>query len=279
MRLRLQVNYLGYPGTMGVPFIDYIIADRFVIPDERRHHYSEKIVCLPDTFQVNDSRRPPVEVSPSREECGLPAHAFVFCAFNTAHKITPLMFDIWMRLLKGVEHSVLWLVSNGPEVENRLRQEATSRGVGAERLIFAPRTNYWDYLKRYRCADLFLDTLPFNGGTTVSDALWAGLPVVACSGEAFASRMAGSLLKASDCRNWRPRACKTMKALRSSWRATAQCWPTSKRGCPRTETAAHCLIPPGFVATSNPLFVPCTIVIGVANRRRISMSWGDAVAG
>jgi protein O-GlcNAc transferase len=192
----IQVNYLGYPGTMGVPFIDYIIADRFVIPDERRRHYGEKIVCLPDTFQVNDSRRPPVEVSPSREECGLPAHAFVFCAFNTAHKITPLMFDIWMRLLKDVEHSVLWLVSNGREVENRLRQEATSRGVGAERLFFAPRTNYWDYLKRYRCADLFLDTLPFNGGTTVSDALWAGLPVVACSGEAFASRMAGSLLKA-----------------------------------------------------------------------------------
>jgi protein O-GlcNAc transferase len=192
----IQVNYLGYPGTMGVPFIDYIIADRLVIPDERRHDYSEKIVRLPDTFQVNDSRRPPVEVSPSREECGLPAHAFVFCAFNTAHKITPLMFDVWMRLLTGVEHSVLWLVSNGPEVENRLRQEATSRGVGAERLLFAPRTNYWDYLKRYRCADLFLDTLPFNGGTTVSDALWAGLPVVACSGEAFASRMAGSLLKA-----------------------------------------------------------------------------------
>jgi predicted O-linked N-acetylglucosamine transferase (SPINDLY family) len=116
--------------------------------------------------------------------------------FNTAHKITPLMFDIWMRLLKGVEHSVLWLVSNGREVENRLRQEAASRGVGAERLLFAPRTNYWDYLKRYRCADLFLDTLPFNGGTTVSDALWAGLPVLACSGEAFASRMAGSLLRA-----------------------------------------------------------------------------------
>jgi protein O-GlcNAc transferase len=192
----IAVNYLGYPGTMGVPYIDYIIADRLVIPDERRHHYSEKIARLPDTFQVNDSRRPPVEVPPSREECGLPAHAFVFCAFNTAHKITPLMFDIWMRLLKGVEHSVLWLVSNGREVENRLRQEVTSRGVGAERLIFAPRTNYWDYLKRYLCADLFLDTLPFNGGTTVSDALWAGLPVLACSGEAFASRMAGSLLRA-----------------------------------------------------------------------------------
>jgi protein O-GlcNAc transferase len=192
----IQVNYLGYPGTMGAQFIDYIIADRFVIPQERLHHYTEKIVYMPDTFQVNDSQRPPVERSPSRTEYGLPAEAFVFCAFNTIHKITPLMFDTWMRLLRGVEHGVLWLVSNDRRAEDRLRQEAIGRGVGAERLLFAPRTNYWDYLVRYRCADLFLDTLPFNGGTTVSDALWAGLPVVAASGEAFASRMAGSLLRA-----------------------------------------------------------------------------------
>ncbi len=193
----IQVNYLGYPGTMGAQFIDYIIADRFVIPHERRHHYTEKVVYMPDTFQVNDSRRPPVERTPSRAEYGLPSEGFVFCSFNTAHKITPLMFDIWMRLLQSVEHSVLWLVSNDRAAEDRVRQEAIDRGIRAERILFAPRTNYWDYLVRYRCADLFLDTLPFNGGTTVSDALWAGLPIVAASGEAFASRMAGSLLKAA----------------------------------------------------------------------------------
>jgi protein O-GlcNAc transferase len=193
----IQVNYLGYPATMGAPFIDYMIADRFVIPVAQRDRYTEKIVYMPDTFQVNDSRRPPVERTPSREEYGLPAEAFIFCAFNTAHKITPLMFDIWMRLLRCVEHGVLWLVSNDGRAEDRLRQEAVSRGIASERLLFAPRTNYWDYLVRYRCADLFLDTLPFNGGTTVSDALWAGLPVVAASGEAFASRMAGSLLRAA----------------------------------------------------------------------------------
>jgi protein O-GlcNAc transferase len=193
----IQVNYLGYPGTMGAQFIDYIVADRFVIPPEQRHHYTEKVVYMPDTFQVNDSQRPLVESRPSRAEHGLPAEAFVFCAFNTAHKITPLMFDIWMRLLSGVEHSVLWLVSNDRGAEDRLRQEAVARGVEPERLLFAPRTNYWDYLVQYRCADLFLDTLPFNGGTTVSDALWAGLPVISASGEAFASRMAGSLLRAA----------------------------------------------------------------------------------
>jgi predicted O-linked N-acetylglucosamine transferase (SPINDLY family) len=193
----IQVNYLGYPGTIGAQFIDYIIADRFVIPEERRHHYTEKIVYMPHTFQVNDSRRPSVERTPSRAEFGLPPEAFVFCAFNAAHKITPSMFDIWMRLLRGIEQSVLWLVSNDRRAEDRLREEAISRGVGAERLLFAPRTNYWDYLNRYSCADLFLDTLPFNGGTTVSDALWAGLPVVTGSGEAFASRMAGSLLRAA----------------------------------------------------------------------------------
>jgi protein O-GlcNAc transferase len=192
----IQVNYLGYPGTMGAQFIDYVIADRFVIPPERRHHYTEKVVYMPDTFQVNDSRRPPVERWPSRTEYGLPEAAFIFCAFNTIHKITPLMFDVWMRLLREIEHGVLWLVSSDRRAEDRLRQEAISQGVRAERLLFAPRTNYWDYLVRYRCADLFLDTLPFNGGTTVSDALWAGLPVVAASGEAFASRMAGSLLRA-----------------------------------------------------------------------------------
>ncbi len=191
----IQVNYLGYPGTMGARFIDYIIADHFVIPREQRDHYAEKIVYLPDTFQANDGRRPSVEHAPSRAAHGIPSDAFVFCSFNATQKITPTMFDVWMRLLRGVERSVLWLVANDRGVEGRLRQEAAARGVGAERLLFAPRANYVDYLNRYRCADLFLDTLPFNGGTTVSDALWAGLPVLACSGEAYASRMAGSLMR------------------------------------------------------------------------------------
>jgi protein O-GlcNAc transferase len=191
----IQVNYLGYPGTMGADYIDYIFADRFVIPKDQCDRYAEKVVYLPDTFQANDRRRSCAERTPSRSECGLPEDAFVFCAFNANHKITPSMFDIWMRLLGDVEGSVLWLVSNKSGVEDRLRREAASRGIGADRLLFAPRIDYADYLARYRCADLFLDTLPFNGGTTVSDSLWAGLPVVACSGEAFAARMAGSLLE------------------------------------------------------------------------------------
>jgi protein O-GlcNAc transferase len=192
----IQVNYLGFPGTMGAPFIDYIIGDTYVIPPDRQPHYSEKVVYLPDTYQVNDSKRVVAARTLSRAEARLPQQSFVFCCFNNSNKITPQIFDVWMRLLHGVRNGVLWLIGSGTSVERNLRREAQDRGIVSEKLIFSPRLEYSEYLASYRCADLFLDTLPFNAGTTASDALWAGLPVLTCSGDAFASRMAGSLLNA-----------------------------------------------------------------------------------
>jgi len=192
----VQVNYLGYPGTMGADYIDYMIGDSFVVPEAERQFYGEKIIYLPHTFQANDSKRQISELTPSRVQAGLPEHAFVFCAFNNSYKILPAVFDVWMRLLQQIAGSVLWLLAESPQVENNLRREADNRGVDSARLIFAPRIAYADYLARYRLADLFLDTLPFNAGTTASDALWAALPLITCPGRAFASRMAGSLLTA-----------------------------------------------------------------------------------
>jgi predicted O-linked N-acetylglucosamine transferase (SPINDLY family) len=192
----MQVNYLGYPATTGAACIDYIIADRFVIPDQQQQYYSEKVVYLPNVFQANDAKRPDSDRIQSRADAGLPDDAFVFCSFNNNFKFTPALFDIWMRLLGKIEGSVLWLLEGNANVKRNLQKEAKNRGVDPARLIFAPRIAYSDYLARYRLADLFLDTFPFNAGTTASDALWAGLPLVTCSGDAFASRMAGSLLKA-----------------------------------------------------------------------------------
>ncbi len=189
----VQVNYLGYPGTMGADFVDYMIADRFTVPEELRRYYSEQVVWLPDCFQANDSKRPRPP-APSRRECGLPDNGFVFCCFNQTFKITPDFFDIWCRLLRDTPDSVLWLPASVPEAEGNLRREAASRGVAPERIVMAPLSPREAHLARLQCADLFLDTLPFNAGTTCSDALWMGLPVVTCAGEAFASRMAGSLL-------------------------------------------------------------------------------------
>jgi protein O-GlcNAc transferase len=192
----IQLNYLGYPGTMGADYIDYIIADRFIIPDTQLRFYAEQIVYLPDCFQANDSKRS-IGVAPSsRTEAGLPETAFVFCSFNNSFKITPACFEIWMRLLNQVEGSVIWLLGGDDELEHNLRRKAENLGVHPTRLIFSPRAAYASYLARYRLADLFLDTFPFNGGTTASDALWTGLPVITCAGKTFASRMAGSLLHA-----------------------------------------------------------------------------------
>ena len=192
----IQVNYLGYPATLGTAFHDYIIADRFVIPEVQAGRYSERVVWLPDTYQANDAARPVPGPAPSRADVGLPADGFVFCSFNSNHKFTPAVFDVWMRLLGAVDGSVLWLLAASATVERNLRREAAARGVAAERLVFAPRVEYGQYLARYGAADLFLDTTPFNAGTTASDALWAGLPVLTCAGEAFPARMAGSLLRA-----------------------------------------------------------------------------------
>ncbi|MDP2241947.1 MAG: tetratricopeptide repeat protein [Burkholderiales bacterium] len=192
----IQINYLGFPGTMGADYIDYILADRYVIPPEHRADYAEKVVYLPETYQVNDDKRRIAGLTPTRTECGLPRSGFVFCCFNNPYKIAPQIFDVWMRLLLRVEGSVLWLIESYEVASCNLRQEAERRGVAPERLVFSQWSSLGDYYARYRLADLFLDTLPFNAGTTASDALWAGVPVLTCTGEAFASRMAGSLLHA-----------------------------------------------------------------------------------
>jgi len=191
----IQVNYLGYPGTMAAPFIDYILVDDFVVPPNQQPFFTEKLVHLPGCYQVNDSTREIAAQTPSRAECGLPESGFVFCCFNNSHKITPEVFEVWMRLLKNVPGSVLWLLGVSPLVPVNLGREAAARGVAPERLVFAPRLPLAEHLARHRLADLFLDTLPYNAHTTASDALWAGCPVLTMAGQTFASRVAGSLLR------------------------------------------------------------------------------------
>jgi predicted O-linked N-acetylglucosamine transferase (SPINDLY family) len=193
----IQVNYLGYPCTMGAGYIDYLIADEIVVPKDEHPNYSEKIVYLPDTYQCNDSKRTIAGVVPSRSDAGLPETGFVFCSFNNNYKIAPQIFDIWMRLLKETEGSVLWLLESNPAAARNLRREAEARGVARERLIFAPWcANQADHLARISLGDLFLDTLPCCAHTTASDALWAGVPVLTCTGNTFAGRVAASLLNA-----------------------------------------------------------------------------------
>lgn len=190
----IQVNYLGYPGTMGVEYMDYLIADQTVIPEASRQFYSEKIVYLPDSYQPNDSRRAISAKSFSRVNEGLPEMAFVFCCFSKAYKITPAVFDVWMRILGRVDGSVLWLLESDPRASENLRKEARRRGICPERLVFAQALPLDEHLARHRLADLFLDTLPYNAHTTASDALWSGLPVLTRIGETFAGRVAASLL-------------------------------------------------------------------------------------
>jgi protein O-GlcNAc transferase len=192
----VQVSYLGYPATMGADYIDYIIADRHVIPTSQDSCYSEKIIRLPDSYQVNDRKRPIAEHTPTRAELSLPNEGVVFCCFNNNYKINPAVFDVWMHLLKRVQPSVLWLLQDNAEASRNLIDEAERRGVQGTRLIFAPRIGLAEHLARHRQADLFLDTLPCNAHTTASDALWAGLPILTCMGDSFASRVAGSLLHA-----------------------------------------------------------------------------------
>jgi protein O-GlcNAc transferase len=194
----VQVSYLGYPATMGADFIDYIIVDPFVVPTNQQPFFSERLVHLPRSYQVNDRRREVADARRSRLDFGLPAEGLVLCSFNNSYKISPVFFDIWMRLLRAVPGSVLWLLEANPLVPGNLRFEAEKRGVDSGRLIFAPVVPPAEHLGRHRYADLFLDTLPCNAHTTASDALWAGLPVVTCSGDTFASRVAGSLLMAID---------------------------------------------------------------------------------
>ena len=190
----LQISYLGYLGTMGAEYIDYLLADATLVPVAQQPHYTEKILYLP-SYQANDSTRRIAEKRFTREELRLPPAGFVYCCFNASCKITPSTFDGWMRILTRVPGSVLFLYAECGEVESNLRNEARRRGVDGARLVFGERLPAPEYLARYRAADLFLDTLPYNAGTTASDALWAGLPVLTCLGDTFAGRMAASLLK------------------------------------------------------------------------------------
>jgi predicted O-linked N-acetylglucosamine transferase (SPINDLY family) len=192
----VQVNYLGYPGTMGAEYIDYIIADRTVIPEFDRRYFSERVVYLPDTYWVNDEKRNVADRAFTRAECGLPEQGFVFCCFNNNYKITPEVFDCWMDILKKVDGSVLWLLEDNATSAANLRKEAELRGVNASRLVFAKRVAMAEHLARHRIADLFLDTLPYNAHTTATDALWVNLPVLTRIGGSFVGRVAASMLQA-----------------------------------------------------------------------------------
>jgi protein O-GlcNAc transferase len=192
----IQVNYLGFPATLGAPYMDYIIADRVVIPEDERRFYDEQVVYLPDSYQANDRKRPIAETVPDRSPLGLPGDGFVFCNFNQSYKITPATFAGWMRILKAVDGSVLWLLQAKPPFEANLSRAAQQHGVAASRLIFAPSLPQGQHLARLKQADLFLDSLPYNAHTTASDALWAGLPLLTCRGSAFPGRVAASLLGA-----------------------------------------------------------------------------------
>jgi predicted O-linked N-acetylglucosamine transferase (SPINDLY family) len=192
------VNFLGFPGTMGADHVDYIVADPIVIPEGHQQHYSEHVVYLPDTYLPADSARRISDRKPARTEAGLPEDGFVFCSFSNSYKLSPDMFDIWMRVLRTVEDSVLWLPRMNAAATRNLRAEAAKRGIPEARLIFAPFVgDDEDHLARLSLADLFLDTVPYNAHSTAIDALWAGVPVLTIMGESFAGRVAASVLKAS----------------------------------------------------------------------------------
>lgn len=192
----VQVNYLGFPATLGTSYMDYIIADRIVIPDEDRRFYDEQVVHLPHSYQVNDRKRSIAKEIPSRSALGLPDDGFVFCNFNQSYKLTPDIFERWMRILKSVDGSVLWLLDSKPPFRFNLSRQAERHGVASNRLIFAPPLPHDRHLARLKQADLFLDSLPYNAHTTASDALWAGVPLLTCIGESFPGRVAASLLHA-----------------------------------------------------------------------------------
>ncbi len=193
----VQMTWLGFPGTTALPEVDYVLSDPFVFPPELEPFFTEQPLHLPNTFQVNDRQRI-IGACPTKESCGLPEDVFIFCSFNISYKITPEVFGVWMRILKRVPNSILWLVDENETMRENLCKYAKKHGIVRERLRFSERVMPADYLARLQVADLFLDTFPFGGGTTASDALWAGLPLLTCAGRTFASRMAGSLLQAVD---------------------------------------------------------------------------------
>ena len=192
----IQVSYLGYPGTTGADYLDYVLADQTVIPKEHFPVYSEQVVWLPDSYQCNDDKRPLPAAGQSRAQLGLPNSGFVYCCFNANYKILPQTFDLWVRIMARLDDSVLWLIEPRGSAIESLRREAKNRGIDPSRLIFAPRANQEEHLSRLRLADLMLDTLPCNAHTTAADALWAGVPVLTLIGSTFAGRVGASLLSA-----------------------------------------------------------------------------------
>jgi predicted O-linked N-acetylglucosamine transferase (SPINDLY family) len=192
----IQVNYLGFPATLGAPYIDYIIADRIVIPENERQFYTEQVVWLPESYQANDSSRAIADDTPTRQSCGLPGDSFVFCNFNAGYKLTPDTFARWLRIMNQVPGSVLWLLEGLPQFADNLRRHAEAAGIAGGRLVFAQGLKLAPHLARLSLADLFLDGLPYNAHTTASDALWAGVPLITCRGTAFPGRVAASLLNA-----------------------------------------------------------------------------------
>ncbi len=191
----IQISWIGYPGTMGADYYDYLVADQTIIPEKNQKYYSEKIIYLPN-YQVNDSKQSPSATVFTRQDLGLPETGFVFCCFNTTYKITPATFDGWGRILEQVDGSVLLIYADNETARMNLTKEIVLRGIEPSRLIFGERLSKPEYLARYRVADLFLDTLPFNAGTTASDALRMGLPVLTCMGSSFVSREAASVINA-----------------------------------------------------------------------------------
>ena len=191
----IQASYLGLPATSALPGVDWIIADRFTLPPEQQAYYTERPIYLPNCYQVSDRQRE-IGVTPTRAQCQLPRDAFVFCAFNNNHKFSQEVFASWMRMLTAVPGSVLWLLADNEWAKANMLSAAAALGVAPERLIFAPRVAPPDYLARFQLADLFLDTFPYNAGTTASDCLWMGTPILTRSGRSYISRMAGSLLTA-----------------------------------------------------------------------------------
>ncbi|HTR58861.1 MAG TPA: tetratricopeptide repeat protein [Casimicrobiaceae bacterium] len=241
----IQVNCIGFPGTLGADCYDYILTDRFVTPPEQQANFAERFLYLPDCYLPSDSKRP-IAATPSRAQCGLPEDAFVFCCFNSSYKILPHVFEVWMRLLREVEGSVLWLLQTNAPATGNLRREARRCGVAPERLVFAPRIPLAEHLARHAAADLFLDTTPCNAHTTANDALFVGLPIVTCAGETFAGRVSGSQLNAIglpelvtyDLESYEALALKlardpeTLRSLRARLRA-------NRKSCPLFDTARY----------------------------------------
>ena len=190
----IQINYLGYPGTMGAKFIDYIIADENLIPKKNQKFYSEKIIYMPDSYQVQDDELKAAEITPSKTKLGLPEDCFIFCAINNNYKILPEVFNSWMKILEKVEQSVLWLLDTNEVAKNNLLRETELRKISSDRIVFAKKTSYDIYLSQFQHADLFLDTFVYNAGATASNALWMGVPVLTKIGQSYSSRMASSLL-------------------------------------------------------------------------------------